>query len=157
MIWAEERLEVFDRHWPIKLFINKKASYIEDGIIHCYVKGSRISPAERIRIKEELLQQFVLRHVGQWEERLDLLIPYITFRRNRKKPYIVQRSKERICFDKELYTLSSEAVAYCVFNAVANYGVLGESIRRKLIEKHFSIWKTLEKITLYAYPTHDNH
>lgn len=157
LLCIEERLEVFDKHWPVKLSANKKASYMEDGIIHCYMKGNRISPAEKIKIKEELLQQFVLRHVGQWEEILDLLIPHVTFRKNKNKSYIVQRQKESICFDKELYNQSLEAIAYCVLNAVADYGVLEESSRRRVIEQYFPTWKILEKIILYAYTTHDKH
>jgi hypothetical protein len=157
LLCAEERLEVFDRHWPIKLLAKKRASYMEDSIVHCYIKGRRISSQEKIKIKEELLEQFVLRHVGQWEETLDLLISHITFRKNKNKPYIVQRQKKSICFDKALSNLSLEAIAYCLFKAVADYGALEENLRRRFIEKRFPTWKTLEKIIIYAYATHDNH
>lgn len=148
---SEERLEVFDRHWPIKLLTTKRASYMQDGIINCYIKGRRMSSAAKIKMKEELLQQLILRQVGQWEEALDLLIPHIMFRKNKKKPYIVQGTKGCICFDKALHNQSLEAIAYCVFKAIADYGVLDESARKRLIGKHFPTWKTLEKITLYAY------
>ncbi len=156
LLCIEERLEVFDRHWPIKLFTEKKKSYINGDIVHCYIKGRRMSLAEKTKIKEELLQQLVLHHVGQWEERLDLLISHITFRKNKNRPYVVQRQKESICFDKELSNLSLEAITYCLFKAVADYGVLEERVKRRLIEKHFPTWKTLEKTIIYAYATHNN-
>ncbi|PRD56235.1 hypothetical protein C5749_02925 [Sphingobacterium gobiense] len=152
-----ERLEVFDKYWPIKVFVNKKPAYMEDGIIHCYIRERRMSSTEEIKIKDELLRLFVLRQVGQWEETLELLIPHITFRRNKNKPYIVQRRKESICFDKKLYDLSLGTIAYCLFNAVADYVGLKDGFRKELINQHFPTWKTLEKNISYAYATYDNH
>ncbi|RZF61898.1 hypothetical protein [Sphingobacterium corticibacterium] len=154
--WVEERLEVFDKHWPMKLSSNKQTPYIKEGIIHCYIMGRQMSATGKIRIKEELLQQFALREVGHWEETLNLLIPYITFRKNKNKPYVVQRQKGSICVDKALYNLSLEAITYCLFNAVADYGVLGINRRRQLIEKHFPRWEALEKVIRYAYASYES-
>lgn len=149
--FVEERLEVFDKHWPIKVSLNKQIPYIKEGIIHCYMTGRQLSATGKIKLKEELLRQSVLREVGHWEETFNLLIPDITFRKNNNKPYIVRRQKGSICIDKHLYNLSLEAISYCLFNAVADYGFLEINCRRQLIEKHFPRWEALEKAIRYAY------
>lgn len=148
---VEERLEVFDRYWPIKPLLKKRVSFITKGAIHCYISGRYISTIRKIKIKEELLEQAVLQQIGQWEEKLNLLIPSVIFRKSKNKPYTVQRVQERICFDKGISNLSLEAIGYCVFKAVASYSAIEEERRRRLIEKHFPTWKTLEKIITYGY------
>lgn len=115
-----------------------------------------MSLAEKTKIREELLQRLVLHHIGQWEEILGVMISHIAFRKNKNRPYVIQRRKERICFDKELSSLSLEAIAYCSFKAVADYGGIEKSIKRGLLEKHFPTWSTIEKIIIYAYATHDH-
>ncbi|WP_133166402.1 hypothetical protein [Sphingobacterium haloxyli] len=152
-----ERLEVFDKYWPIKVFIDKKPAYIKDGIIHCYIRGSQMSSNEETKIKDELLRLLVLREVGKWEETLGFLVPHITFRRNKNKPYIVQRGKEGICFDKKLYDMSLETITYCLFNAVADYTALEDRFRTKLISQHFPTWRAFEKNISYVYATYYNH
>lgn len=151
LFFIEERLEIFDRYWPIKPLLRKNASFIANGTIHCYINGRYISTIRKSKIKEELLEQAVLQHLGQWEEKFNLLIPAITFRKNKSRPYNVQRKQERICFDKELYNLSLEAIAYCVLNAVAEYGLVEGETRRRLIEQHFPTWKTSAKIIMHVY------
>lgn len=145
MLFAEERLAVFDKQWPVKLMSSKKTAFIKDGMIHCYTKSRRLSDGEQLRLKEELLQQIVSQHVGQWEEILDLLIPRITFRKLKGKPYIVQRQKEGICFNKELLSLPLQTLAYCVFQSVVAYGGVADNLRKRIVEKHFPTAKTLEK------------
>lgn len=150
-MFLEEKLVVFGKHWPVKRLAVNKAPYLDDGIVYCYTRGNQISSALKNRIVAQLLQQLILREVGQWEEILNVLIPSIVFRKNKKQPYIVQRSKSCICFDKELYHLSLDVITYCVFKAVAEYGVLTEDSIKRIIEKYFPTWKTLEKSIVYAY------
>src|SRR5690606_4195576 len=105
MLFGVNQVQLFDHKLHFKLISSKKTPFIKDGIIYCYTKNRRLSDREQLRLKEELLQQVVFQHVGHWEEILDLLIPRITFRKLKGKPYIVQREKEGICFNKQLLSL----------------------------------------------------
>ena len=151
MLFGEEQVVVFDKQWPVKLISSKKTPFIKDGIIYCYTKNRRLSDGEQLRLKEKLLQQVVFQHVGHWEERLDLLIPRITFRKLKGKPYIIQRQKEGICFNKQLLSLPLQALTFCVFQSVVVYGGIADNLRKRIVEKHFPNAKTLEKTISHFY------
>ena len=149
----EYRIEIFDRSWPIKLLAEKKRSYLENGIVHFYSRQLHISSTVKERIVAELLQQIVSQHIGEWEERMGILVNQIKFRKNNNRPYKVQRALSFISFDSGLHHLSLEAIAYCSFNAVAQYGNLDSERKWKFIRLHFPSWKLLDKIIKYAYQT----
>lgn len=151
MVFGEEHVVVFDKQWPVKIISSKKTSFIKDGIIHCYSKNRRLSDGEQLRLKEELLQQVVLQNVGYWEEMLDLLIPRITFRKLKGKPYIVQRQNEGICFNKQLLSLPLQVLTFCVFQSVVVYGGITDNLRKRIVEKHFPTARTLEKRISHFY------
>src|SRR5690606_23752240 len=81
----------------------------------------------------------------------DLLIPRITFRKLKGKPYIVQREKEGICFNKQLLSLPLQALTFCVFQSVVVYGGIADNLRKRIVEKHFPTAKTLEKTISHLY------
>lgn len=151
------KLEVFGTYWPIREISSRRTPYIQQGIVYCSISKGRFSASQQAKIKEELLKVLVVRHIGDWEERLGILIPDIAFRKNSGRPYTVQRHTGALSFDRELHRLSLHTIAYCVWKAVAEYSGLGQDEQNRYIRKYFPVWKTEEKILGYEYTTyHDN-
>ncbi|QBQ40847.1 hypothetical protein [Sphingobacterium psychroaquaticum] len=152
-----DTLELFDRSWPVKIERQKIRPYIDKNIVHCYVLKGPLTARQRVSLQEELLRSTMLRFVGVWEERLNVLISEIGFRKLKTKPFSVCLRKSGITFDKNLHRLKLEVLEYSVFNALSTYVNLEENVYLSLRDRWFLAYKNCDRILNYEYRFSDSN
>lgn len=146
-----DRLEVFDRSWPLKVISNGVKPYIYKDIVHAYVPAQGLSVAQRDRLLADILREQLLYYVGIWEERLGCLIYSISIRKFKTKAYSICLKKKMITFDRNMYQLKLEVVNYGVFMAIATYENLAEEKLHALRQQYFPLYRNYEKLLAYEY------
>lgn len=145
----EERLPLFDTTWPVRLLASGQEAYIAAGVVYAYVPHRKLSHRLCTKLQERLLKQYITQLFAEWEVRLNLLLPELSLRKNKHRPYVL--SAAGINFDRGLHFLPQELIAYTVCMAVADYGQWTTARWEELREKEFPRWKTFEKTMLYTY------
>lgn len=154
--FSVDSLLLFDRNWPVKIQSAKLAPYIQAGIVYAFGSGDSLSTRQTADLQEILLQQHITNCVGLWEERLNILIPGIAFRKFKTKPYSICLKRKWITFDKNLHRLKLEVIDYGVFTAISTYVKLEEKARVNYISRYFPSYKNYDKVLAYEYRCGDS-
>ncbi|WP_437919561.1 hypothetical protein [Sphingobacterium sp. LRF_L2] len=146
-----EPIGVFGRKWPVRRLLHPQQPFFYENIIHCYVKGDKISAKDQKEIEKQLLLQEISREVAKWEEYFRIMIPKISLRKNTKKPFSITSNKDGILFDSTLCHQSIPLLHFCVFNAIAEYISLSKDRYHEILEKKYPTHSSLTRIINYEY------
>ena len=148
---AESYLDLFGTKYAIRQQDNIMRPFIKDCVIYCNT-GIKIWSVRVVQqVKNELLLQLVVREVGDWEDRLGVLVPKVALRANKKRPFKVCPEKRCIYFDRGLVRFSQYQIAYLVACAMLDFTSDGNQKIVSWLAKNYPDSKIINKIVAYEY------
>ncbi|ERJ59944.1 hypothetical protein [Sphingobacterium paucimobilis] len=140
----------------IHLFGTSFSIVSKKGITSPYINGKCVyvaapprSKSATVALTETLLIQEINRHVGFWEERLNILVKEIAVRKLSKSYYTISVEKSTLTFSKNLIHKSQDFVKYICSLAMFEYLNIDEPIQEKLAAAYIQDWKHQRKVFLY--------
>lgn len=129
---------------------------IDPKISTAYIRGqtvylAKMSPASVPKIKRELLFQFVKQQVGEWEDRLQVLVEKIQIRKMSKSPFVVRNADNAIVYSENLTEQPQNIIAYVVAISVCQFANLTPMLIENLLQLHLPDWKNSKRTIAFEY------
>lgn len=140
----------------ITLFGRKYTVVIDPRANTAYIQGQAIRIAKFSlssipKIKRILLYQLLTQQIGEWEERLNILLDEVRIRKMYTSPFIVRKDDRTIVYAVSLAYQPISLIAYVVAISVFDYAQLSDAQTEHMLNQYLPDWKHSKRTVAFEY------